>query len=79
MSDPALLPDDVAKGVDVLVDAAARERRFGESDGTMTFLVKNVSVDGMPAGDYQVVVRPRRSDLATRLSGLNNPWMRGLG
>lgn len=74
---PQLLPADVAACVDRLVDEAARLHLQQETDAPVAIAVPDVRVAGMPAGDYEIVIRQKPSALAERLQGLNNPWMRG--
>ena len=74
---PQLLPADVAACVDRRVDEAARLHLQNETDAPVAIAVQDVRVAGMPAGDYEIVIRRKPSALAERLQGLNNPWMRG--
>ncbi|OLP52706.1 hypothetical protein BJF92_14990 [Rhizobium rhizosphaerae] len=74
---PQLLPAEVAACVDRLVDEAARLHLAEDTDAPVAIAVPDVRVDGMPAGDYEIVIRRKPSALAERLEGLNNPWMRG--
>lgn len=76
MREPRLLPDAIEAGAIELVDRVATRHRKTRKYGSVTIIVPDVVQDGMPAGDYEVVIRRKVSALGDRLKTLDNPWMR---
>ena len=76
MKEPRLLPDLIEISANDLVDRVARRHRMTRRLTEVVIEVPGVICDGMPAGDYEVVIRRKSSSLGQRLQSLENPWMR---